>query len=191
MDDREIIGCPESTAKTKARQFEQVNTTSSSTMNMNQSRAAAKYEKEFLSAGLWLTTIIFLALTTAFAFIAFAFSFVNIWWNPVRDLFGAFGLYIWNGIAFTLCLMSMIFWLSMHFIFISKNIAIADTLRTVGHFTSADLAGLDYSFWILFVPLVCHAINIGLIFYRSYLLEQEPKAPAITVSKNDSTILVY
>lgn len=47
--------------KIKLRQFdEQVNAVTSSTMNMNQSRASAKYEKRLLSASLWLTTVIYL-----------------------------------------------------------------------------------------------------------------------------------
>lgn len=160
-------------------------------MNMNQSRASAEYEKEFLSAGLWLATVIFLALTIAFASISGLSSLINIWWHPVNFVFGVFGLYIWNGIAIGLCSLTMIFWGSLHIIFITNNIGITDTLRSKAHYSSKDLANLGYSFWIILVTIVCHVINIGLIYYRNYLLQREPKAPAITVNKNDSTILVY
>jgi len=197
MNDEALANCPESTTNPRASLFnEQVNKTStttntSSAMNMNQSRASAIYEKEFLSAGLWLTTVIFLILAIVFASISGLFSLINIWWHPVNFLFSVFGLYIWNGIAVALCSLTMIFWGSLYLIFIANNIGITDTLRSSNHYTSTDLANLGYSFWILFVTIVCHAINIGLIYYRSYLLQREPKPPAITVNKNDSTILVY
>lgn len=136
-------------------------------MNMNQSRASAKYEKEFLSAGLWLTTVIFLAATIAFASLSALLSLLNVWWNPVQFLLSVSGLYV------------------------SKNIAITDTLRSVAHYSSTDLASLGFSFWLLFATIACHIVNIGLVYYRNYLLQREPKAPAITVNKNDSTLLVY
>lgn len=194
MNDEDLASCPDSTNRGTSRFNEQVNATStntSSSMNMNQSRASAEYETEFLSAGLWLTTVIFLSLTIAFATLSGIFSLINIWWNPVNFLFSVFGLYIWNGITIGLCSLTMIFWGSLYLIFIAKNIGITDTLRGSSHYTSSDMANLGYSFWILFVTIICHAVNIGLIYYRSYLLQREPKPPAITVNKNDSTILVY
>lgn len=188
MNDEELATCPESTT---SRFNEQVNKTTSSTTNMNQSRASAKYEKEFLSAGLWLTTVIFLAATIAFASLSALFSLINVWYNPVRTLIGVFGLYIWNGLAVVFCCLTMIFWVSQFSIFISSNIGITDTLRSTAHYSSTDLASLGYSFWLLFVTIVCHLVNVALVYFRSYLLQREPKAPAITVNKNDSTILVY
>lgn len=187
MNDEDLATCPESTS---SRFNEQVNATTSSTVNMNQSRAA-KYEKEFLSAGLWLTTVIFLAATIAFASLSALFSLINVWYNPVRFLLGVFGLYVWNGLAVSFCCLTMIFWVSQFSIFVSNNIGITDTLRSTAHYTSKDLASLGYSFWLLLVTIVCHLINIALVYYRNYLLQREPKAPAITVNKNDSTLLVY
>lgn len=197
MNDEDLATCPiSSTNKRASRINEQVNvasstTNTSSSMNMNQSRASAKYEKEFLSAGLWLTTVIFLAMTIAFATISGLLALFNVWWHPVNFLFSVFVLYIWNGIAIGFCSLTMIFWGSLYLIFITNNIGITDTLRTSAHYSSTDLANLGFSFWILFVTIVCHAINIGLIYYRNYLLQREPKPPAITVNKNDSTLLVY
>lgn len=194
MNDENLPSCPESTARTR-RFNEQVNNnetaTTSSRAHMNQSRASAKHENEFLSAGLWLTTVIFLALTIAFASLSGLFSLINIWCNPVRSLLGVAGLYVWNLFAAALCCLTMIFWASLHLIFIVNNIGITDTLRSVAHYSSDGLASLGYSFWILLATLACHLINCGLIYYRNYLLQQEPKAPVITVNKNDSTILVY
>lgn len=167
--------------------YEQVNLTT----NMNQAKTLAKYENEFLSAGLWLTTVVFLLLTITFASLSGLFSILNIWYNPVQFIFGAHGLYVWNGISLGFCCLTMIFWSSLYGIFISKNIGITDTLRSTAHFSSNGLAHLGFSFWILVVTIVCHLVNVGLVYYRGFLLQREPKAPAITVNKNDSTILVY
>jgi clarin len=187
MNDESLASCPESSSA-KIRQFtEQVNATT----NMNQARASATYESEFLSAGLWLTTVVFLSLTISFAVLSGFFSIVNIWFNPTRFLISAFGLYVWNGIAAGLCVLTMIFWSSLYLIFISNNIGITDTLRNTAHYSSKELAHLGFSFWILFATIFCHLINIALVYYRNFLLQREPRAPVITVSKNDSTILVY
>lgn len=195
MNDEVLATCPDSKSRARTRRFnEQVNATTtetSSSTNMNQSKASAKYEKEFLSAGLWLTTVVFLSLTVAFASLSGIFSLINIWWNPVRFLFGVFGLYVWNGITIVLCSLTMIFWSSLYLIFISNNIGIPDTLRSVSHYSSKDLSGLGFSYWLLLVTVACHLLNIGLVYYRNYLVQREPRAPAITVNKNDSTILVY
>lgn len=189
MNDADLASCPESSSR---RYNEQVNTTTTSShINMNQSQASAKYEKEFLSAGLWLTTVIFGFMTIAFALLSGFFSMINIWCNPIRFLLGVSGLFLWNTIAFVCCLLTIIFWSSLYMIFITNNIAITDTLRILAHFSSHGLSNLGFSFWILLATITCHLTNIGLLYYRNYLLEREPKAPAITVKKNDSTILVY
>lgn len=195
MNDEVLATCPDSKSKAETRRFnEQVNATTSETSpstNMNQSKASAKYEKEFLSAGLWLTTVVFIGLTIAFALLSGIFSLINIWWNPVHFLFGVFGLFIWNGITIALCILTMIFWTSLYMIFISNNIGITQTLSSISHYSSKGLSSIGFSFWLLFVTIACHLINIGIIYYRNYLVQHEPRAPAITVNKNDSTILVY
>jgi hypothetical protein len=149
------------------------------------------YEDEFISAGLWITTVIFLALSSIFALLSAFFSMINILCNPIQMLMSTFGLYIWNGLAAILCSLTMIIWSSQFAIFISKNIAITSTLRTTAHYSSNGFAQLGFSYWILIVSIFCHLINVGLVYYRNYLLEREPKPSVINVSKNDSTIFVY
>ena len=159
--------------------------------NVIQEKASSPYEKEFLSAGLWLSTVVFLSMTIFFAGLSGILALFNIFCNPSQLLLSTVGLYLWNGVTVILCLLTMIFYSSLYFIFISKNIGITDTLSTVAHYSSNDLAGLGFSFWILFATIGLHLGNIGVVYYRNYLLQMEPKAPAITVNKNDSTILVY
>lgn len=196
LNDEKVAECPKSVARFYN---EQVNTTTTTTIttshgddDVNLTRAkAAKYETEFLSAGLWLTTVIFLGFSIAFALLSCFFSMLNVWFHPAHRIFSVFGLYIWNGIAAVCCTFTMIFWISIYFIFIATNIAITDTLRSNEHYTSTNLASLGVSYWIVIISIVCHLINIGLIYYRNYLLMKEPKPAAITVHKNDTTMMVY
>ncbi|KAL7052548.1 hypothetical protein ACKWTF_004905 [Chironomus riparius] len=185
--------CPASRTKQTARNFnEQVNMTAMTMkINYDEMSEAATFEDEFLSAGLWLTTVIFLALSSLFTLISAFFSMINILCNPISYLSSTHGLYVWNGIAALMCSITMIIYSSLFGIFISKNIAITDTLRTLSRFTSDGLAQFGFSFWILILSIFCHLINIGLVYYRNYLLQHQPKPPVITVHKNDSTILVY
>lgn len=183
LNDEALENCPESTAK--------ISHLSESGNTVAQSKASAKYEKEFLSAGLWLTTVVFLWLTISLAGLSALHSFFNIVCNPATDAFGPLGITCVNGAASVSCLFTIIFYSSLYLMFISKNVAISDTLKVVGHYSSTDLASLGYSFWILMASMVLHLSNIALIYYRNYLLQREPKPPAITVDKNDSTILVY
>jgi hypothetical protein len=149
-------------------------------------------DDEFLSAGLWLTTVVFLGLSSAFALTSAFFSMINILTNPARMLTSTVGLYIWNGIAAALCLITMIIWSSFFAVAISKNVGITETLRSSGRYSSDGLAHFGFSFWLLIAPIFCHLINIGLVYYRNYLLQHEPQQPVhIDIHKNDSTILVY
>lgn len=197
MNDESLASCPISSSSSKMQQFdEQVKAVTNvnqekAVTNVNQEKAASPYEKEFLSAGLWLSTVVFLSMTIVFAGISGILAFFNIFYNPSQFLLSTFGLYFWNGVTIALCLLTMIFYSSLFLIFISENIGITDTLSSVAHYSSNDLAGLGFSFWILFVTIAFHLGNIGVVYYRNYLLQREPRAPAITVNKNDSTILVY
>lgn len=49
-----------------------------------QGATTTSLENEFLSAGLWLTTVIFLALSSFFALLCVFFSMLNIFWRPFR-----------------------------------------------------------------------------------------------------------
>lgn len=154
------------------------------------------YEEErpigtFLSAGLWLTTVIFMSLSCVLALISGFFSMINIIFNPYRMLTSTFGLYIWNGIAAGLVLLTMIIWLSLHLIFISNNIAITDTLGVEAIYSSNGLASLGFSYWIMFVSIFCHLINIALVYYRDYVLQNEPKTSVITVKRNSTNRVNY
>lgn len=153
-------------------------------VNDFQASSSTTLNDEFLSNGLWLSTVILLSLSSLFALIAGFFSMLNIFWSPFRTLTSPFGLYIWNAIAAILVLLTLIFFVSLHLIFITNNIAITDTLRESIRYTSDGLANLGFSFWILLISIICHITNIGLVYYRTYRLQHAPKTSVIAV-KND------
>lgn len=41
------------------------------------------------------------------------------------------------------------------------------------------------------LPIAMHAINIGLLVWRKYIIDAEPPPPTINVDKNDFTIMLY
>lgn len=48
-------------------------------------------------------------------------------------------------------------------------------------------------FWcrLLLIPMIFHASNIGVLYWRKKIIESEPPPPTITVDKNDFTIMIY
>jgi len=146
---------------------------------------------DVIDPGLWLTTIIFLSVTAAFSIFSALMALVNIVYNPIQPIFSVFGLYIWNGIASGTTLITLILWGALFGSSLSRNIAITDTLAPQFEYNSNGLASLDFCYWLLLIPMVFHAANIGLLYWRKRIIEAEPPPPTINVDKNDFTIMLY
>lgn len=153
--------------------------------------AKAISKDQFLNLGLYFTTVMFLSLTLLFSFLSAFFSILNAVFNPILPLFSTFGLYIWNGAASSFCLLAMVIYGGLYGAHITENIAITDTLRQQETYTSKGMAELGYSYWILIGVILLHCINVGLVYYRTYMINKEPPPPVIVVEKNDATILLY
>lgn len=174
----EFYDCPRSLSQPKVLEHDKQ-------VEVKGFEALTNVDEKFLSNGLWITTVIFLGFSCVLAVVTCFFSMLNIFWSPFRTLTSPFGLYIWNGIAAIFCILTMIFWISMHAIFTTNNIAITDTLTAVNRYSSEGLARLGFSFWIVIVSILCHVANIGLIYYRSIILLHEPKPSVIGLKKED------
>jgi len=146
---------------------------------------------DVIDPGLWLTTIIFLSVTAAFSIFSALMALLNIVYNPIQPIFSVFGLYIWNGIASGTTLITLILWGVLYGTSLSRNIAITDTLNSEFAYTSSGLASLGFCYWLLLVPMVFHAGNMGLLYWRKIIIEAEPPPPTINVDKNDFTIMLY
>ncbi|KAJ6640177.1 hypothetical protein Bhyg_12926 [Pseudolycoriella hygida] len=154
-------------------------------------RQNANIADEVIDPGLWLTTIIFLSTTAGFSLLSAVMALVNVAFNPIEPIFSVFGLYIWNGIASGCTLLTMILWGALFGSSLSQNIAITDTLASEFSYTSNGLAQLGLCYWLLFIPMIFHASNIGLLYWRKRIIEAEPPPQTITVDKTDFTFMIY
>ncbi|XP_055691748.1 clarin-3-like [Lutzomyia longipalpis] len=147
--------------------------------------------EQFINAGLWLSSVVFLCITIFFALLCTVQSLTNILSNPIWSIFSVYGLYIWNGLAIAFAILTLILWGSLFATSIQYNIAVRHTLTVNSILKSEGLASLGFSYWILFGPILLHSINIGLLLWRKWLIEREPPPVAINVNRNDFTILLY
>ncbi|XP_018575913.1 uncharacterized protein LOC108914564 [Anoplophora glabripennis] len=129
-------------------------------------------DKKFINAGVWVSTIFFLSVSIAFGLASSALSIWNIVSNPVQVYFSIFGLYISNAIALTCTVIGMCLWGVMHIQITFHDVGIFYTLS--GQMTSDKSAGLGYSYWILFVPIIFYCASIILLYVRHFLLSRDP-----------------
>ncbi|XP_062539754.1 uncharacterized protein LOC134207802 [Armigeres subalbatus] len=175
--------CPISNVKIQA--------TAASTEQRYHISGRAVSKDSFINAGLWLTAVIFLGVATAFAGASASFAIINVLFNPVEPFFSVFGLYIWNGIVIGATVLTMIMWGALYGSYLSENIAITDTLTPEAPYSSTNLASLGASYWVLFIPILLHSANIGLLLWRQYEINKEPPPTTIDVDRSDLTIIMY
>ncbi|XP_065075491.1 uncharacterized protein LOC135699216 [Ochlerotatus camptorhynchus] len=160
-------------------------------MKPSNSDRAATPKDEFINAGLWLSTVIFLGIAMIFAGASASFAIINVLFNPVEPFFSVFGLYIWNGIVIGSTVLTMILWGALYGSQLSANIAITDTLTPEAPYSSANLASLGASYWVLFISVLLHSVNVGLLLWRQYEINKEPPPTTIDVDKSDLTIIMF
>lgn len=56
-------------------------------------------KKKFINAGLWVSSVLFLAVELLAGVLAAVFAVINATTNPTEPIVGVLGLYVWNGIA--------------------------------------------------------------------------------------------
>lgn len=146
---------------------------------------------EVIDPGLWLTTIIFLSVSALFSLFSAVMALVNVVFNPIEPVLSVFGLYIWNGIASGSTLLTLILWGALFGTSLTHNIAVTDTLTSEFTYSSDGLAQLGFCYWLLLIPMILHALNVGILYWRKRIIEAEPPPPTITVDKTDLTIMLY
>lgn len=145
----------------------------------------------FINTGLWVSTVVFIGISIAFAAASASFSIINVLFNPVEPIFNVFGLFIWNGVVIGATALCMIMWGSLFAGTLIDNIAITDTLTIQIPYTSSGLAALGVSYWVLFLPMLMHAVNVGLLLWRRHIINKEPPPTTIDVDRSDLTIIMF
>lgn len=145
----------------------------------------------FINTGLWVSTVVFIGIATSFAAVSASFSIINVLFNPIEPVFNVFGLFIWNGVAIGATALCMIMWGALFAGTLIDNIAITDTLTTQIPYSSSGLAVLGVSYWVLFLPIVLHGLNVGLLLWRRYIINKEPPPTTIDVDRSDLTIIMF
>lgn len=147
-------------------------------------------EKKFINAGIWVSSVLFLAVELLAGVLAAVFAVINATTNPTEPIVGVLGLYVWNGIAVGCTLLVMILWGSQFAATLSDNIAYSETIT--GIFSSQGQASLGVSYWLLLIVLFLHIANLTLLGVREHLLSREPPPPTIKMEENtDGVIFLY
>lgn len=145
-------------------------------------------KKNFMSAGLYVTTLTFLCLALVLSFFSALFAAVTVVMNPVFVLFSVTGLYIWNSATACLCTLTLILWGVQH-ASLADNLAIQDTLRLQYPFDSAGLGSLGFSYFLIIAAIVLHGVvNNGLLYWRQRIINREPPPIMIQIDKPEATL---
>lgn len=105
----------------------------------------ANFTHRFLNAGIWVSTIVFLAISATLGVLSCGLAVWNTVANPVNAYLNVFGLYIYNAIAGLSSLMAIILWGIQFGTSTVYNVGILETLT--GAMTSEGLANLGFSYW--------------------------------------------
>jgi hypothetical protein len=138
------------------------------TQSYNIQQEYNQYNGKFLNFPLWVLTISALAIAGALVLLAAVFALFNFFTKPIEFIFGIPGLFIWNGGAGLCYFLAMMFWVGEYYDTFDQTsifpLPSGLTGTALGWKTS-----LGYSFWLVFVALLLHCVNIGLLLYRNRL----------------------
>ncbi|KAJ8945139.1 hypothetical protein NQ318_001604 [Aromia moschata] len=130
-------------------------------------------DKQFINAGVWISTILFLVLSIALGMLSSALALWNTVSNPIEIYFSIFGLYIYNAAGLFCSTLVMLLWGIMHVLITFHNVGIFYTLT--GQMTSDKRAYLGYSYWLNLIPIGCYIYSIAILYVRQYKLSKDPK----------------
>ncbi|KAF0302816.1 uncharacterized protein FJT64_025144 [Amphibalanus amphitrite] len=128
-------------------------------------------EPEFMSYGLWLSTIVMLGAAIAFTLVAAMFAILNTATTPVETIFGVIGLYVWNAIAMVFELLALSLWGAQFHQHLQHSVLWRDELTQ--QWTTDGMANLGYSYWLVFVAMFLHAVNMGVLWFGTH--QRKPK----------------
>ncbi|KAF2896540.1 hypothetical protein ILUMI_09637 [Ignelater luminosus] len=137
-------------------------------------------KREFLNAGLYVSTVVFLCISIIFGLISTILSFFNVVANPIEVYLSVPGLYISNAVAGVACIFTLCLWGILYGTMIVDNVGIYYTIRN--QMSTKGWAQFGYSYWLLLPSCLLYPTSIITLYIRQYLIEQEPKIKIHTTS---------
>ncbi|CAH2004116.1 unnamed protein product [Acanthoscelides obtectus] len=147
------------------------------------------HNKKFINAGVWISTILFLAVALAFGSLATLLGFYNTVSSPIQWYFGILGMYIYNSVAIIAIVIAMCLWGTMYNLIILHDIGVFYTLN--GQLDSDKKAYLGFSYWLLFLPIVLFFCSIALLYTRQYLVTRDPVQRVVDIDDEDPGLYLY
>nr|CAD7454275.1 unnamed protein product [Timema tahoe] len=145
-------------------------------------------DRRFINAGIWVGSIVFLAVALFMSLVSAGFGVYNAAFNPIETYLAVPGLYIWNGIAACSNLLVLILWGAQFAKVLVENVTYTEVIA--GAFKN-NTANLGYSYWLVFVAFILHGVNIGLLLFRKYLIDHETPPETPKIDDNDGLIFIY
>uniref|UniRef100_A0A1A9UJR8 Uncharacterized protein n=1 Tax=Glossina austeni TaxID=7395 RepID=A0A1A9UJR8_GLOAU len=130
-----------------------------------------KIKKSYISAPLWLVTVLFFSIAQLFSFVSMICALINIKWHPIEPIFNIYGLYIWNTVVVVCLFGTLVFWYALYSNHLIYNVAITDTLRQELNFISDGYARLGYSFYLLLILILLHVVILILLCFRAHHID--------------------
>ncbi|XP_046335097.1 clarin-3-like isoform X1 [Haliotis rufescens] len=118
-------------------------------VNINKTNGTVKdlIEYGLFNFGLWVSTIVMLALGIVWGLVSLGFTAFNVVGKPIETITGPAGLYLWNGLACTFSLLGALLFVGLFTKDLSSNVLPKDDVE-VG-WVSKDRTSLDYSFYFV------------------------------------------
>ncbi|KAF5303800.1 hypothetical protein FQR65_LT08136 [Abscondita terminalis] len=132
----------------------------------------ADINDKFINAGLYISTIVFLALSVIFGFIAAVLAVWNTAGNPIEVVFSIYGIYVYNFIACISSMIAIILWGALFGSHIKNNVSFSHTIT--GDMTTSGTANLGFSYWLMLPSMVLYAAALIVLILRQHLINQEP-----------------
>lgn len=99
----------------------------------------------FINCGVWISTVLFLAISCVFGVVSTVLAIWNTVANPVETFLSTTGLFFYNCVACGFSLVSMLLW-GIHFsMVLADSAGIHDTISEMGN--SEGQGSLGYSYW--------------------------------------------
>lgn len=141
-----------------------------------------------MAFGLWLFTVLCIAIAMVFGLVSSIFSIINTVMTPIEIITGIQGLFLWNGLAALFCTCAGISWLIEYRNSLRKNV-LTDDEQNDG-WTSDGRAWLGFSYFFVIIALGLYIFNILLVYMA--IKPWKNRSPRTTTDKNpEGVIMLY